>query len=112
MLACRPVPRIHALGGLSGSMTPNERAGAKLRRSRPPPARRLHGATGCGGSSPKQDWRLGPTVIGHGRPIRVVAVASHPDLDGSAAVSGRDVAVLRVDPAVTDVALLRVAGPP
>jgi trypsin len=58
-----------------------------------------------------QDWRLGPTVIGHGRPIRVVGVASHPDFGGGAVVSGHDVAVLRLEPPVTDVAPLRVAGP-
>ena len=56
-------------------------------------------------------WRLGSTVRGQGRPVRVVAVASHPAFDGNAPVSGDDVAVLRVDPAVTDVAPLRVAGP-
>jgi secreted trypsin-like serine protease len=57
------------------------------------------------------DWRLGPTVIGHGRAIRVVSIASHPDFDGNAPVSAHDVAVLRVDPPVTDVEPLRVAGP-
>jgi secreted trypsin-like serine protease len=54
-------------------------------------------------------WRLGAAPMGRGRPVAIVAIASHPGFAPEAGVSGHDVALLRLAQPVDDVAPLRVA---
>jgi secreted trypsin-like serine protease len=59
-------------------------------------------------------WWLGAVPVGTGRELRVADIALHPSWDWSARgrgiAAGHDVAILRLDPPVTDVPPLTLAG--